>query len=66
VLGPAYPALLVDGPELMARTIDCLLENAAARGALGDQNRARAEKLFDAARMVDGVEAIYRAVLEPS
>ena len=63
VLGPGYPAFLPNDPDLLARMIDRLLDDATARGTLGEQNRARAEKLFDAARMVNGVEAVYRAVL---
>lgn len=63
ILGPCYPVFLRDGPECLARTIDGLLDDAMVRQTLGEQNRARAEKLFDAERMVDGVEAVYRAVL---
>jgi glycosyltransferase involved in cell wall biosynthesis len=63
VLGPGYPAFLPNDADLLARMIDRLLDDATVRQTLGEQNRARAEKLFDAERMVDGVEAVYRAVL---
>jgi len=62
VLGPGSAGIVAGCAELV-RMLNQLLADASTRAALGADNRTRAERLFDARTMVDGIDAIYRGVL---
>lgn len=63
VLGAGSAGLVAAGVEDLGAALERLLDDATQRSALGAENRARAEKEFGAARMVDEIETLYRRVL---
>jgi rhamnosyl/mannosyltransferase len=50
-------------PQALAETINSLLANPDLRRQMGAAARQRAHTLFSHARMLDGVEAVYREVV---
>src|SRR5262249_44900469 len=52
-----------DDADELARALDRVVRHAAVRALFGRQGRARVESGFDAARMVEQYEALYREVL---
>jgi glycosyltransferase involved in cell wall biosynthesis len=50
----------------MAASLDALIDSPEAAREMGERGRARAEKLFTAARIVPRYEALYRQVMTAS
>jgi glycosyltransferase involved in cell wall biosynthesis len=63
VLGDTSPGLAPSIPGGFARTVATLLTDAAARAALGAEQRTRARSEFDAREMLEATEAIYGQLL---
>jgi glycosyltransferase involved in cell wall biosynthesis len=59
--GETGPIVPPRDPDALARAIDGLFADAAARAAFGKASRARYERLFTNDRMNDAVLALYRA-----
>ena len=53
-------------PGALAAAMGALAADPARRSAMGRAGRARAHEMFEASMMVEAVEAVYRAVLNPS
>lgn len=63
VLGPDSVGLVAGEADALAQALSRLLPDPSCRSRLGADNRARAERLFSAERMVEAIDRIYRAVL---
>ena len=63
VLPPASPGLFAGDVDAMAAALARLAGDAAARAALGAENRMRARSEFDAREMVGALHALYGEVL---
>jgi L-malate glycosyltransferase len=55
----------VHAPRELARRVCQVLADPALAKQMGDAGRARATKLFSVDRMVQEMESLYRALLEP-
>jgi len=63
VLGEGSAGLVAGTAAAFAERLAALAADPALRALLGRENRARAQREFGVARMLDGLEGVYREVL---